>query len=135
MLNVQIVENIFIDSISQNLISASSVAFAALIWWVVPGVAVLGAIIYLTYTSRFKKKFEEDTYKSVTDFKRFQESFREGNVDGASQSGFPAQSADNNEIDSNKFTGKDKFSKKIIQVKPDLVPNNLVAENENSEYN
>lgn len=55
----------------------SSAAFAALIWWVVPGIALVGAIGYLTWVSRFKNKFESETHRSVGNFQKFQESFRE----------------------------------------------------------
>jgi hypothetical protein len=54
----------------------SSVAFAALIWWVVPGLALIGAIAYVTWTSRFQKKFESQTHRSVDTFQKFQDSFR-----------------------------------------------------------
>jgi hypothetical protein len=50
-------------------------AFAALIWWVVPLVAVIGAIIYVLWVSRFKDKFENETNRSVTTFQSFQRSF------------------------------------------------------------
>jgi hypothetical protein len=55
----------------------ASVAFAALIWWVVPGIALIGAICYLTWVSRFKNKFESETHRSVGNFQKFQDSFRE----------------------------------------------------------
>ena len=55
----------------------ASVAFAALIWWVVPAIAVFCAIGYLTWVSRFKKKFESETHRSVGNFQKFQDSFRE----------------------------------------------------------
>jgi hypothetical protein len=58
-------------------ILGASVAFAALIWWVVPGLALIGAIGYLTWVSRFKNKFEAETHRSVGNFQKFQDSFRE----------------------------------------------------------
>jgi type II secretory pathway component PulF len=56
---------------------AGSSAFAALIWWVVPAAGLLGAIGYVVWVSRYKSKFESETSRSVNQFQRFQESFRE----------------------------------------------------------
>lgn len=50
-------------------------AFSALIWWLIPLVAVTGAIIYVIWVSRFKEKFENETNRSVTSFQSFQRSF------------------------------------------------------------
>jgi hypothetical protein len=55
---------------------AASSAFAALIWWLVPSAGVLGAIGYVLWVSRFKGKFEKGTSRSVNQFERFQNSFR-----------------------------------------------------------
>ncbi|MBP7903539.1 MAG: hypothetical protein KAZ54_04620 [Candidatus Planktophila sp.] len=55
---------------------AASSAFAALIWWLVPSAGVLGAIGYVLWVSRFKGKFEQGTSRSVNQFERFQNSFR-----------------------------------------------------------
>lgn len=57
--------------------ASSSTAFAALIWWVVPFFAVLGAIIYVTWVAKFKDKFANETNRSVTKFQSFQDSFRD----------------------------------------------------------
>jgi hypothetical protein len=57
--------------------AAGSSAFAALIWWVVPAAGLLGGIGYVVWVSKFKGKFESETYRSVGQFQRFQESFRE----------------------------------------------------------
>ena len=56
---------------------AGSSAFAALIWWVVPAVGLFGAIGYVIWISKYKSKFESETSRSVNQFQRFQESFRE----------------------------------------------------------
>jgi hypothetical protein len=56
---------------------ASSSAFAALIWWVVPITALLGGIGYVIWVGKFKSKFESETTRSVGQFQRFQDSFRE----------------------------------------------------------
>lgn len=50
-------------------------AFSALIWWLVPLVAVTGSIVYVIWVSRFKDKFENETNRSVTSFQSFQRSF------------------------------------------------------------
>jgi hypothetical protein len=55
---------------------AASSAFAALIWWLVPSAGVLGAIGYVLWISRFKGRFEKGTSRSVNQFERFQNSFR-----------------------------------------------------------
>ncbi len=57
--------------------AASSSAFAALIWWVVPAAGLLGGITYVVWVSKFKRKFESETSRSVGQFQRFQESFRD----------------------------------------------------------
>ena len=57
--------------------AAGTSAFAALIWWVVPAAGLFGAIGYVIWVSKFKSKFESETSRSVGQFQRFQESFRE----------------------------------------------------------
>jgi len=57
--------------------ASSSSAFAALIWWLVPFFAVLGAIIYVTWIAKFKDKYANETNRSVTKFQSFQDSFRD----------------------------------------------------------
>jgi len=57
--------------------AAGTSAFAALIWWVVPAAGLIGAIGYVIWVSKFKSKFESETSRSVGQFQRFQESFRE----------------------------------------------------------
>ena len=57
-------------------ILAASSAFTALIWWLVPLAGVIGAIGYVLWVSQFKRKFENGTSRSVNQFERFQNSFR-----------------------------------------------------------
>ena len=57
-------------------IHASSSAMAALAWWIVPIVAVLGAIVYAIWVSKFKDSYENETHRSVGNFSAFQASFR-----------------------------------------------------------
>ena len=59
--------------------ASGSPAFAALIWWLVPFFAVLGAIIYVTWVAKFQDKYANETNRSVNKFQSFQESFREEN--------------------------------------------------------
>jgi len=51
-------------------------AFTALIWWVIPLAGLLGALGYVLWVTQFKSKFESETTRSVTQFQRFQDSFR-----------------------------------------------------------
>ena len=57
--------------------AAGSSAFAALIWWVVPAAGLIGGVGYVVWVSKFKRKFESETSRSVGQFQRFQESFRD----------------------------------------------------------
>lgn len=54
-----------------------SSAFSALIWWLVPLAAVLGALGYVLWVTKFQEKFQNETTRSVSQFQRFQSSFRE----------------------------------------------------------
>ncbi len=60
-------------------VQATSTAFAALIWWVVPVVLVSIAIGYVVWTSKFKEKFNNETNRSVDKFNHFQQTLREPN--------------------------------------------------------
>ena len=66
----------FFPLASTQLLAGSS-AFAALIWWLVPAAGLFGAIGYVVWVSKYKSKFESETSRSVNQFQRFQESFRE----------------------------------------------------------
>jgi hypothetical protein len=61
-----------------STLTASSTAFTALIWWLVPLAGVIGALVYILWVSRLKRKFEKGTSRSVNQFERFQNSFRDG---------------------------------------------------------
>ena len=71
---------------------AGSSAFAALIWWVVPITALIGGIGYVVWIGKFKSKFETETTRSVGQFQRFQESFRQ--VDKNTEIGRPHMSVE-----------------------------------------
>ncbi|HEY3292897.1 MAG TPA: hypothetical protein VGJ85_04620 [Candidatus Nanopelagicaceae bacterium] len=53
-----------------------SSAFSALIWWLVPLAAVIGALGYVLWVTKFQDKFQNETTRSVTQFQRFQDSFK-----------------------------------------------------------
>ena len=55
-------------------------SFAALIWWVIPLTGLLGALGYVLWVTQFKSKFESETTRSVTQFQRFQDSFRDAEI-------------------------------------------------------
>jgi hypothetical protein len=69
-----------------SAITAGSSAFAALIWWVVPVGALIGGIGYVIWITKFKGRFESETSRSVGNFQRFQESFRNENQTPDNQS-------------------------------------------------
>jgi len=54
-----------------------SSAFSALIWWLIPLAALLGALGYVLWITKFQQKFQNETTRSVNQFQRFQSSFRE----------------------------------------------------------
>jgi hypothetical protein len=60
-------------------------AFTALIWWVIPLTGLLGALGYVLWVTQFKSKFESETTRSVGQFQRFQDSFRDAEITIASE--------------------------------------------------
>jgi hypothetical protein len=60
-------------------------AFMALIWWVIPLAGLIGALGYVLWVTQFKSKFESETSRSVGQFQRFQDSFRDAQVTIASE--------------------------------------------------
>ena len=66
-----------IEEATAQAAATGNPAFAALIWWLVPFFAVLGAIIYVIWVSKFKDKYANETNRSVTKFQSFQDSFRD----------------------------------------------------------
>jgi hypothetical protein len=55
-------------------------AFMALIWWVIPLAGLIGALGYVLWVTQFKSKFESGTTRSVGQFQRFQDSFRDAEI-------------------------------------------------------
>jgi type II secretory pathway component PulF len=65
-------------------------AFSALIWWLVPLAAVVGALGYVLWVTKFQEKFQNETTRSVSQFQLFQSSFRphdEDDSDSKNESG------------------------------------------------
>jgi hypothetical protein len=60
-------------------------AFMALIWWVIPLAGLIGALGYVLWVTQFKSKFESETSRSVGQFQRFQDSFRDAEITIASE--------------------------------------------------
>ena len=60
-------------------------AFMALIWWVIPLACLVGALGYVLWVTQFKSKFESETTRSVGQFQRFQDSFRDAEITIASE--------------------------------------------------
>jgi hypothetical protein len=62
-------------------------AFAALIWWVVPAVGLIGALGYVLWVTKFQGKFQQETQRSVGQFKRFQDSLRDSQARDSATTG------------------------------------------------
>ena len=79
-------------------------AFAALIWWVVPAVGLIGALGYVVWVTKFEGKFQQETQRSVGKFQRFQDSLRDSQArdvaSGAAVIPATAGSADDGSSDS-----------------------------------
>jgi uncharacterized Tic20 family protein len=56
--------------------AAESTPLSALFWWIIPFTALVGAVIYVVWVTRFQKKYENQTERSVGKFKKFQDSFK-----------------------------------------------------------
>jgi hypothetical protein len=56
------------------LATTESAPLSALVWWLIPLVAFIGAIAYVIWVSKFQAKFENETNRSVGRFQRFQQS-------------------------------------------------------------
>ena len=62
-------------------------AFAALIWWVVPAAGLIGALSYVVWVTKFQGKFQQETQRSVGQFKRFQDSLRDSQARDSDSTG------------------------------------------------
>lgn len=54
----------------------NSTSFSALIWWLIPVVAVVSTIGYTIWVSKYKAKFDNETNRSMNEFAKFQNSFK-----------------------------------------------------------
>jgi hypothetical protein len=70
VLNSQQVLEIFAES-------NSSAPVSALVWWIIPIVALSGGLAYAYWVTRLKSKYDRNTARSVGRFRKFQDSFRE----------------------------------------------------------
>jgi len=57
--------------------NSSSPALSALVWWLIPLVAVFGSIVYVVWVSKFQSKFDKDTHRSMGKFAKFQNTFKD----------------------------------------------------------
>lgn len=64
----------YIPTFAEN---SPSAPISALVWWIIPIVALAGGLIYAFWVSRLKSKFDNQTERSVTRFQKFQKSFQE----------------------------------------------------------
>mgnify|MGYP003352229329 FL=1 len=55
---------------------AAGAPTSALIWWVIPLLALIGGLAYAVWVSKFEDKYKKQTQRSVGKFKKFQDSFR-----------------------------------------------------------
>ena len=66
-----------ISAINQSLTRAADTpALSALFWWIIPTTALVGALLYALWVSKFQDKYENQTERSVGKFKKFQDSFK-----------------------------------------------------------
>ncbi|MFZ9226303.1 MAG: hypothetical protein EB044_02540 [Actinobacteria bacterium] len=61
--------------------NSSSAPVSALVWWIIPIVALIGGLAYAYWVTRLKSKYDRNTERSVGRFRKFQESFRRNNPD------------------------------------------------------
>lgn len=80
-----------------------SSAATALIWWIVPAIALIGAFGYVLWISKFQVKFQQETQRSVGQFQRFQESLRDSqarDLEGSAVPGKNRESTPDSELHS-----------------------------------
>lgn len=62
------------ESYSVAAAATASAPVSALIWWLIPLFALIGALVYVLWLSKFQSKFENETNRSVNNFRKFQNS-------------------------------------------------------------
>jgi len=60
---------------------SASAPLPALIWWFIPLTAAIGAAGYVIWVTKFQKKYENKTERSVGKFQSFQKSFKSSQSD------------------------------------------------------
>jgi len=60
---------------------SASAPLPALIWWFIPLTAAIGAAGYVIWVTKFQKKYENKTERSVGKFQSFQKSFKSSDSD------------------------------------------------------
>jgi hypothetical protein len=58
------------------ILAADSTPLSALFWWIIPLTALVGALLYVLWVTRFQDKYENQTKRSVGRFRKFQDSFK-----------------------------------------------------------
>ncbi|MEY5018411.1 MAG: hypothetical protein RJB54_329 [Actinomycetota bacterium] len=56
--------------------ATQSTPLSALVWWLIPLAALVGASFYVLWVTRFQDKYENQTERSVGKFKKFQDTFK-----------------------------------------------------------
>jgi len=59
--------------------SSEGAPVSALVWWIIPFLALIGGIGYAYWITKWKSRYENRTHRSVGNFRRFQESFKAKN--------------------------------------------------------
>jgi len=60
----------------------SNAPLSALVWWIIPIVALTGGLAYAYWVTSLKSKYDNQTERSVGRFKKFQDSFQYEAKDG-----------------------------------------------------
>jgi len=60
---------------------SASAPLSALIWWLIPLTAAVGAAGYVIWVTKFQKRYENKTERSVGRFQSFQKSFKSSESD------------------------------------------------------
>ena len=63
-----------LESFAAAAAAISSAPVSALIWWLIPLFGLIGALGYVLWLSKFQSKFENETNRSVNNFRKFQDS-------------------------------------------------------------
>jgi len=70
---------------ARSLAAEESAPLSALVWWLIPLFAFMGAIGYVIWVSKFQTKFENETNRSVGRFQNFQRSLEKDRTFSSTQ--------------------------------------------------